>query len=78
MVAPLSHLYFEVGLVCVIGVIIINVIEPKSDRELSVCFCQVAEEIWVCNKQTVTKWEGDIFSYKESLAKEIERKANKK
>ncbi|KAK2189150.1 hypothetical protein NP493_114g03068 [Ridgeia piscesae] len=39
---------------------------------------QVAEEIWVCNKQTVTKWEGDIFSYKESLAKEIERKANKK
>lgn len=33
---------------------------------------QVAEEIWVCAKQTVTKWEGSIFSYKESIMKDIE------
>lgn len=41
---------------------------------------QVAEEIWHCEHQKITKWEGDIYSYKESimhaLAKE-ERKRNK-
>uniref|UniRef100_A0A1I8FXA4 ABC transporter domain-containing protein n=1 Tax=Macrostomum lignano TaxID=282301 RepID=A0A1I8FXA4_9PLAT len=36
---------------------------------------QVAEEIWECNNCKVTKWEGDIFSYKEELTKEI-TKAN--
>jgi ATP-binding cassette subfamily F protein 2 len=34
---------------------------------------QVAEEIWICNKQTTTKWEGDIFTYKESLIKQLEK-----
>ncbi|XP_050388520.2 ATP-binding cassette sub-family F member 2 [Patella vulgata] len=32
---------------------------------------QVAEEIWVCEKQTVTKWDGDIYSYKEALVKRV-------
>lgn len=39
-------------------------------RELSQLF-QVAEVIWVCEKQTVTKWEGDILSYKEHLRDKI-------
>ncbi|XP_074659033.1 ATP-binding cassette sub-family F member 2-like [Tubulanus polymorphus] len=30
---------------------------------------QVAEEIWICDKQKVTKWEGSIFSYKQKLVK---------
>ena len=28
---------------------------------------QVAEEIWECNHGTVTRWEGDIISYKTNL-----------
>ena len=28
---------------------------------------QVAEEIWECNHGTVTRWEGDIISYKQNL-----------
>ncbi|KAL6859145.1 hypothetical protein ACP4OV_018147 [Aristida adscensionis] len=28
---------------------------------------QVAEEIWVCENQAVTKWEGDIMDFKEHL-----------
>uniref|UniRef100_A0A8C9S9S6 ATP-binding cassette sub-family F member 2 n=1 Tax=Scleropages formosus TaxID=113540 RepID=A0A8C9S9S6_SCLFO len=28
---------------------------------------QVAHEIWVCEKQTITKWNGDILAYKEHL-----------
>lgn len=39
---------------------------------------QVAEEIWVCNKQSVTKWDGDIFSYKESLVKQMNKDASRK
>lgn len=34
---------------------------------------QVTEEIWVCEKQKVTKWEGDIFTYKQTLIKETQR-----
>ncbi|VDO38260.1 unnamed protein product [Onchocerca flexuosa] len=34
---------------------------------------QVAEEIWVCDKQTITKWDGDIFTYKDHLRKAIEK-----
>ncbi|KAG8237985.1 hypothetical protein J437_LFUL018010 [Ladona fulva] len=33
--------------------------------------CLVAEEIWVCEKGTVTKWEGDILSYKAHLKAKI-------
>ncbi|XP_780119.1 ATP-binding cassette sub-family F member 2 [Strongylocentrotus purpuratus] len=32
---------------------------------------QVASEIWVCEKQAVTKWKGDILSYKSALKKKI-------
>jgi len=32
---------------------------------------QVAEEIWVCENETVTKWPGDILSYKEHLKSKI-------
>jgi len=39
---------------------------------------QVAEEIWVCDKQMVKKWDGDIFSYKEYLRKRIEKEKKKK
>uniref|UniRef100_A0A0D9XAZ7 ABC transporter domain-containing protein n=1 Tax=Leersia perrieri TaxID=77586 RepID=A0A0D9XAZ7_9ORYZ len=28
---------------------------------------QVAQEIWVCEKQAVTRWEGDIMDFKEHL-----------
>jgi len=38
---------------------------------------QVTDEIWVCEKEKVTKWEGDILSYKESLIKQT-RKDNAK
>ncbi|EDO37542.1 predicted protein [Nematostella vectensis] len=37
---------------------------------------QVAKEIWVCERQTVTPWKGDILSYKEELRRKI-AKANK-
>ncbi|RUS76774.1 hypothetical protein EGW08_015451 [Elysia chlorotica] len=34
---------------------------------------QVTEEIWVCEKETITKWEGDIFSYKHQLIKDTQK-----
>ena len=34
---------------------------------------QVAQEIWVCEKQTITKWKGDILSYKAFLKKKIDK-----
>lgn len=33
----------------------------------------MVEEIWICEKQTVTKWEGDIFTYKEALTKKVKK-----
>ena len=40
---------------------------------------KVAKEIWVCEKETITKWKGDIISYKSFLKARIanEEKANK-
>ncbi|XP_044539914.1 ATP-binding cassette sub-family F member 2-like [Gracilinanus agilis] len=32
---------------------------------------QVAQEIWVCEKQTITKWSGDILAYKEHLKSKL-------
>lgn len=32
---------------------------------------QVAKEIWVCEKKTVTPWKGDIVSYKEHLRQSV-------
>ncbi|PIO59993.1 ABC transporter, ATP-binding protein, partial [Teladorsagia circumcincta] len=38
-------------------------------------FRLVAEEVWVCDNQTIKKWDGDIFSFKEHLRREIDRDA---
>uniref|UniRef100_A0A0N5AVH2 ATP-binding cassette sub-family F member 2 n=1 Tax=Syphacia muris TaxID=451379 RepID=A0A0N5AVH2_9BILA len=38
---------------------------------------QVAEEIWICDNHTVTKWEGDIFSYKTFLRQRINKERRK-
>lgn len=35
---------------------------------------QVAKEIWVCDKKSVTKWTGDIQSYKAALKKQVMKK----
>jgi len=35
---------------------------------------QVAKEIWICEKKTITPWKGDILSYKEELKKKVSRK----
>ncbi|XP_068228981.1 LOW QUALITY PROTEIN: ATP-binding cassette sub-family F member 2 [Palaemon carinicauda] len=32
---------------------------------------QVAEEIWICENETTTKWNGDILAYKEMLKKKV-------
>ena len=34
---------------------------------------QVAEEIWLCEKGTVTKWENDIYAYKTKLMDKVHR-----
>jgi ATP-binding cassette subfamily F protein 2 len=39
---------------------------------------QVAKEIWVCDKKTISKWEGDIQSYKQHLKKSVMKKYDKK
>merc|ERR1719310_736922 len=38
---------------------------------------QVAEEIWICEKQTVTKWEKDILAYKDHLKAKVMKESNK-
>jgi ATP-binding cassette subfamily F protein 2 len=35
---------------------------------------QVAKEIWVCDKKTISKWDGDIQSYKKHLKKSVMKK----
>lgn len=32
---------------------------------------QVAEEIWICENGTVTKWQGGILKYKDHLKSKI-------
>merc|ERR1712050_157244 len=32
---------------------------------------QVAKEIWVCDKKTISKWDGDIQSYKRLLKRQV-------
>ncbi|XP_059223484.1 ATP-binding cassette sub-family F member 2 [Stomoxys calcitrans] len=43
---------------------------------------QVAEEIWICENETVTKWKGNILDYKDTLKKKVvsdnENKSKKK
>merc|ERR1712045_650936 len=38
---------------------------------------QVAEQIWICEKQTVKKWDGDIISYKDHLKAKVMKQNNK-
>jgi len=39
---------------------------------------QVAEEIWICDHGKITKWDGDIFSYKKHLRNNIEKERTKR
>lgn len=39
---------------------------------------QVAEEIWVCEHGTVTKWQGGILTYKEHLKTKILKESAKR
>ena len=32
---------------------------------------QVAKEIWICENQTVTRWNGDIQGYKKELRRKM-------
>jgi ATP-binding cassette, subfamily F, member 2 len=34
---------------------------------------QVTEEVWLCDKQTITKVEGDIMKYKQDLHNQVMR-----
>jgi len=38
---------------------------------------QVAKEIWICEHEKVTKWDGDILGYKNHLKNKVMREANK-
>lgn len=38
---------------------------------------QVANEIWVCENQTVTKWRGDIKTYKQHLKNKVMKEMEK-
>merc|ERR1711994_12820 len=38
---------------------------------------QVADQIWICEKETVTKWEKDILAYKDHLKAKVMKEANK-
>merc|ERR1712241_1388757 len=38
---------------------------------------QVADTIWICEKETVTKWEGDILAYKDHLKAKVMKESNK-
>merc|ERR1719410_3069679 len=38
---------------------------------------QVADQIWICEKQTVKKWDGDIISYKDHLKAKVMKQSNK-
>jgi len=38
---------------------------------------QVAKDIWICENQKVTKWEGDILAYKNHLKAKVMKAANK-
>lgn len=38
---------------------------------------QVAKEIWICEKQKVTKWEGGIIAYKDALKAKVMKANNK-
>ena len=53
--------------------------QPTSFKiSLKFLFClKVADQIWICEKQTVTKWDGDISSYKDQLKAKVMKQNNK-
>ena len=45
---------------------------------VDVCvYLQVTEQIWICENETITPWDGDIYKYKQKLVK-IVKKENEK
>jgi len=38
---------------------------------------QVADQIWICEKETVTKWNKDILAYKDHLKAKVMKESNK-
>ena len=38
---------------------------------------QVAKDIWICENQKVTKWDGGILDYKNHLKAKVMKAANK-
>jgi len=38
---------------------------------------QVADKIWICEKETVTEWKGDIGAYKDHLKAKVMKELNK-
>merc|ERR1712110_1120601 len=38
---------------------------------------QVADQIWICEKQTVSKWDRDIIAYKDHLKSKVMKELNK-
>ena len=38
---------------------------------------QVADKIWICEKETVTEWQGDIAAYKDHLKSKVMKELNK-
>ena len=40
-------------------------------------FFQVADKIWICEKETVTEWKGDIGAYKDHLKAKVMKELNK-
>ena len=38
---------------------------------------QVADKIWICEKETVTEWQGDIAAYKDHLKGKVMKELNK-
>lgn len=49
---------------------------PTVIVETIVFSLQVAQEIWVCENQTITKWKRDILAYKEHLKCKIEKQTH--
>ena len=41
------------------------------------CKFQVADQIWICENQKVTKWEKDILAYKDHLKAKVMKESNK-
>ena len=53
----------------------IETVQLCEERTLF-CFSQVADEFWICEKQKVTKWEGDILTYKDHLKSKVMKDSN--